>query len=654
MGENENYNNEEQQNKSNLNNAELLRNLNSQRKYKNDKQNQDNEKPKEKSNQQVNEKEESTSPVQNTSDGQDNSRENIGNSSPNSNFEDISSYENLAKQNRIKQINEANRTVKNASVSSEMGANTTAAAGGVTAAEGAAAGSGVVATRGATAAGGGVAATGKAAITNPLFWIGVGVAIFILFVAVIFRLLSPTTILKANVAFIESIWKSAETLVTGFFGDIIDSSDGGYDEIFLDHKKLMDEAFKSAYAQAIEDAKTYCGDSWEKSKETLAYTNSSSWEDVYSDINYGDLIACYNICYYSMDVDISNVDLQDFKNKILSKDNINNLYSIRYDLVKKTVTATEENAMYDNDNDIPLTREEEKLYQEALMNYRMRVLVMHDLKAKKPLRAQFNKDGYTEEYYYITICPYNLTSLYSMTGKDINGEYSGEIDGLTNYDMHLLMIEQMKLMADESYDVMGFDNVTPLTAEASGANTSTILADTSGLIVVGDNPATVWKYLKAAGFSDEGAAGMMGNIFAENGFSTAMSGDQGSVGICQWLGGRKDNLIAYAKAKGLDVTSIEAQAGFLVESDFPSRMADRGGEAQIKDATDIILATDLVCAYFESPANYASKDAYDKGRYAGVIAWNRFLYSEHLGRYYLDLEKRRNAAINYYNEYTGK
>lgn len=57
----------------------------------------------------------------------------------------------------------------------------------------------------------------------------------------------------------------------------------------------------------------------------------------------------------------------------------------------------------------------------------------------------------------------------------------------------------------------------------------------------------------------------MGNIHAESSFNTKWSGDQGSVGICQWLPPRSDNLEAYANSVSGSKTDIAIQAAFILE-----------------------------------------------------------------------------------------
>ena len=79
------------------------------------------------------------------------------------------------------------------------------------------------------------------------------------------------------------------------------------------------------------------------------------------------------------------------------------------------------------------------------------------------------------------------------------------------------------------------------------------------------NPQVVYETLANAGLSKIAIAGIMGNIHAESEYSTAWQGDQGSVGICQWLSNRKANLEAYANSISASKTDISVQVSFILQ-----------------------------------------------------------------------------------------
>jgi hypothetical protein len=85
------------------------------------------------------------------------------------------------------------------------------------------------------------------------------------------------------------------------------------------------------------------------------------------------------------------------------------------------------------------------------------------------------------------------------------------------------------------------------------------------------NAAAVAKRLQTLGLSRAQIAGVLGNFQLESGFNPRINeggrvgapAGAGGFGLAQWTGGRQTGLINYAKKKGLDPGSIEAQADFL-------------------------------------------------------------------------------------------
>lgn len=73
-----------------------------------------------------------------------------------------------------------------------------------------------------------------------------------------------------------------------------------------------------------------------------------------------------------------------------------------------------------------------------------------------------------------------------------------------------------------------------------------------------DNKSITWDYLTHHGFSRIQAAGIMGNLQQEHGFQT--SDVPGGLGIAQWIGGRRDNLLAKP-----DPYNITTQLDFMME-----------------------------------------------------------------------------------------
>lgn len=72
------------------------------------------------------------------------------------------------------------------------------------------------------------------------------------------------------------------------------------------------------------------------------------------------------------------------------------------------------------------------------------------------------------------------------------------------------------------------------------------------------NEALSWQFLIAQGFTRNQTAGIMGNLQQEHRFNT--DDVPGGLGIAQWMGNRRDNLMARA-----DYLSIGTQLQFMMD-----------------------------------------------------------------------------------------
>lgn len=167
------------------------------------------------------------------------------------------------------------------------------------------------------------------------------------------------------------------------------------------------------------------------------------------------------------------------------------------------------------------------------------------------------------------------------------------------------------------------------------------------------NEEKIWNFLKERGLTDYGAAGLMGNLYAESGFkSTNLQNtyekklgftddtytdavdkgyynnfvkDRAGYGLAQWTHwSRKQKLLEYAKSKGASIGDLEMQLEFLIrelERSFATVIAT------LRKATTMREASDIVLLKFERPAdqsetakirraNYGQK-YYDK--FAGTV-----------------------------------
>ncbi|MGH9552994.1 MAG: phage tail tip lysozyme, partial [Terriglobales bacterium] len=69
--------------------------------------------------------------------------------------------------------------------------------------------------------------------------------------------------------------------------------------------------------------------------------------------------------------------------------------------------------------------------------------------------------------------------------------------------------------------------------------------------------------IKPYGLTPAGAAAIVGNMMQENSLHTDFN--SGGAGLCQWIGSRKSDLIAFANQHGESPTSVEAQVGFMMK-----------------------------------------------------------------------------------------
>lgn len=143
------------------------------------------------------------------------------------------------------------------------------------------------------------------------------------------------------------------------------------------------------------------------------------------------------------------------------------------------------------------------------------------------------------------------------------------------------------------------------------------------------NEEKIWNFLLSKGLNAYGAAGLMGNLYAESalnpqnlqnsyerklGFTdaeytaavdagsyTGFVHDSAGYGLAQWTyWSRKQALLDYAKAAGASVGDLETQLGFLykeLNADYAIVLATLKTASSVKQASDIVLTK------YEKPAN---------------------------------------------------
>ena len=146
----------------------------------------------------------------------------------------------------------------------------------------------------------------------------------------------------------------------------------------------------------------------------------------------------------------------------------------------------------------------------------------------------------------------------------------------------------------------------------------------------GDNASQIWWYLKQMGMTDAGAAGLMGNLFAESGLSpnnlqnsyekslglsdaqytanvdsglySNFANDSAGYGLAQWTSaGRKAALYNLVKSRGVSISDLATQLDWL-----SMELNDSYYKKVLKTLTStnsLSEASDMVLTKFERPKN---------------------------------------------------
>lgn len=147
-----------------------------------------------------------------------------------------------------------------------------------------------------------------------------------------------------------------------------------------------------------------------------------------------------------------------------------------------------------------------------------------------------------------------------------------------------------------------------------------------------NNEEKIWNYLVGKGLSDAGAAGLMGNLYAESAlnpknlqnsyekklgytddsYTAAVDDgtysnfvrDSAGYGLAQWtFWSRKENMLEFARAAGKSIGDLEMQLDFLCKELSGSYASVF---ATLKTATTVKEASDSVLVNFERPADQSS------------------------------------------------
>ena len=147
------------------------------------------------------------------------------------------------------------------------------------------------------------------------------------------------------------------------------------------------------------------------------------------------------------------------------------------------------------------------------------------------------------------------------------------------------------------------------------------------------NAKIIWDYCKAQGLTDAGAAGLMGNLFAEsalnpqnlqntynsklnltdvqytqkvdNGSYTNFVKDSAGYGLAQWTyWSRKQNLLNFAKARKASIGNLTIQLDFLFQE---LQQGYQDVLNLLKTTSSVFEASNAILLKFERPADQSSK-----------------------------------------------
>lgn len=200
--------------------------------------------------------------------------------------------------------------------------------------------------------------------------------------------------------------------------------------------------------------------------------------------------------------------------------------------------------------------------------------------------SQPHKVGSRLWYYWTSI----KASVDSTAPENLNKSYGGDIAAyirnvyeaqLNTNDISAFMnryappsdgndtvgyIASLKKAIDEMVSLAGGQTSAPTTPVTSTATNASCCLPSNTVDGTG-NKAIIWNYLiSTLKFSNIQAAGIMGNMQQESGFSpNAKNPSSGAFGIAQWLGGRLTGLQNFAGEQNKSANDIGLQLDFLAK-----------------------------------------------------------------------------------------
>lgn len=219
----------------------------------------------------------------------------------------------------------------------------------------------------------------------------------------------------------------------------------------------------------------------------------------------------------------------------------------------------------------------------------------HHPKVDENGNVVLDEDGntvYIDETYYYDILEHIITNTHTISNTYEKGEYKTE--GRENVFVRLYNEHDMIAKVRTSDYLFAIIENNEKTANLLDLTKYLIYKATNVLYGVGEFDfeeyslssftqmsgfyggtiqEKVWWAVISAGYSKEAAAGVLGNIEAESGFSADLiEGGSGiGYGLCQWSFGRRTQLEAYAESKGVEPSDVNTQIEFLIGEITPRR-----------------------------------------------------------------------------------
>lgn len=187
----------------------------------------------------------------------------------------------------------------------------------------------------------------------------------------------------------------------------------------------------------------------------------------------------------------------------------------------------------------------------------------------------------------------HLDSLTPRVGDTVRqGQVIGKVgDSGNSGGAHLHFEIRVNKIAVDPLNYISKDSTRPISENAQ-VTVNEVITDVEG----NSDKQKICLILKANGYSENAAAAVMANIESESGFRPTIVNEIGATGICQWLGGRRTNLLS---SYGNNWVKVENQMEFLfseLDLSFYSNVKQK-----LNSNSDAYEMTTFFCNNFERP-----------------------------------------------------